>query len=318
MMLAFAERNRMPLPFADPDAARAAYAFDDLQAFLDVYYAGCAVLRTELDFYELTVAYLGRAAAQGVVHAEVFFDPQSHTDRGVPLGAVVEGIARGLEDGGDGERRATWRLIPCFLRHLSAAAAMETLEELLPYRQLITAVGLDSSERGHPPSLFEAVFRRAAEEGLLAVAHAGEEGPPEYIWQALDLLHVRRVDHGVRCSEDPLLVDRLRAERIPLTVCPLSNVKLGVFQDLADHNLAELLRLGLMVTVNSDDPAYFGGYVADNLEAVSRALDLGPSEVVALARHSFESSFLSEDAKRERLAELGRYAERSAVSGWAR
>ncbi len=307
MMLAFAERNGVRLPFTDSDAARDAYVFGDLQSFLDLYYSGCAVLRTEQDFYELTVAYVDRASSQGVTHAEVFFDPQSHTVRGVPLGSVVGGIARGLEEGRD-RLGVSWRLILCFLRHLGPEAAMATLEEALPHGHLITAVGLDSTERGHPPSQFEDVFRRARQEGFLAVAHAGEEGPPEYIWQALDLLRVRRVDHGVRCSEDPALVQRLRDDRVPLTVCPLSNVMLGVFPDLASHNLATLLRAGLVVTVNSDDPAYFGGYVADNLEAAARALDLDRAEILTLARHSFESSFLAEADKVERLAEVDRYA----------
>jgi adenosine deaminase len=303
MMFALATRNGISLPYADVKAVRRAYVFDDLQSFLDVYYAGCAVLVTEQDFYDLTTAYLERAAAQGVTHTEIFFDPQTHTDRGIPFDTVVTGICRALDDG---QRRwtITWRLILCFLRHLSADAAMSTLEESLPYRHLITAVGLDSSELGHPPSKFEAVFRRARQEGLLTVAHAGEEGPPRYIWESLEQLHVRRIDHGVRCLEDQLLVDRLVADQTPLTVCPLSNVKLGVFPDLAHHNLATLLRLGLRVTVNSDDPAYFGGYVADNLVAVADALALDPGEIVQLARNSFLASFLDEADKASRLAEL--------------
>jgi len=312
MMFALATRNGISLPYADVEAVRRAYVFDDLQSFLDVYYAGCAVLVTERDFYELTTAYLRRAAAQGVSHAEIFFDPQTHTDRGIPFDTVVTGICRALEDG---QRRwsITWRLILCFLRHLSADAAMTTLEQALPFRNLIAAVGLDSSELGHPPSAFEAVFRRAREEGLLAVAHAGEEGPPEYIWEALEQLHVRRIDHGVRCWEDRRLVDRLLADRVPLTVCPLSNVKLGVFPDLAHHNLATLLRHGLRVTVNSDDPAYFGGYVADNMVAVAEALALDRGEIVQLARNSFLASFLDEAVKRERLSEVDHAA---TQGGW--
>jgi adenine deaminase len=303
MMFALAVRNHVPLPYEDVAAVRHAYVFDNLQSFLDVYYAGCAVLVTERDFYELTTAYLARAVAQGVCHAEIFFDPQTHTHRGIPLDTVVMGIGRALDDG---ERRwgVTWRLILCFLRHLSAEAAMATLEQALPYRHLITAVGLDSSELGHPPSAFEPVFRRARNEGLLAVAHAGEEGPPEYIWEALDQLRVRRIDHGVRCWEDPLLVDRLRTDQVPLTVCPLSNVKLRVFPDLAHHNLAVLLRHGLRVTVNSDDPAYFGGYISDNLVAVAEALALDRAEVVQLARNSFLGSFLDEADKLRRLSEV--------------
>jgi adenosine deaminase len=306
MMFALAARNGVSLPYADVAAVRRAYIFDDLQSFLDVYYAGCAVLVTEQDFYDLTAAYLTRAVAQGVSHVEIFFDPQTHTDRGVPFATVVTGITRALVDG-QRQRQVSWRLILCFLRHLSAAAAMATLEEALPFRQLIAAVGLDSSELGHPPSAFEAVFRRAREEGLPAVAHAGEEGPPGYIWEALDQLHVRRIDHGIRCWEDPLLMDRLVAEQVPLTVCPLSNVKLGAFPDLAHHNLALLLRRGLLVTVNSDDPAYFGGYVADNMVAAAAALALDRGEIVRLARNSFLASFLDEADKRQRLADIDRF-----------
>jgi adenosine deaminase len=301
MMFALAARNRVALPYRDVEAVRRAYVFDDLQSFLDVYYAGCAVLVTEQDFYDLTTAYLQRAVDQGVSHAEIFFDPQSHTDRGIPFRTVVTGIHRALEDG-QRQLGVSSRLILCFLRHLSADAAMATLEEALPFRELITAVGLDSGELGNPPSKFEAVFRRAREEGFLAVAHAGEEADPSYIWEALDLLRVRRIDHGIHCSQDPLLMDRLRDEQVPLTVCPLSNVQLGTFPDLAHHNLAMLLRYGLRVTVNSDDPAYFGGYVADNLAAAADALGLDDQEIIQLARNSFLASFLDEDDKLERLA----------------
>jgi adenine deaminase len=307
MMFALAARNGVPLLYPDVEAVRDAYVFDDLQSFLDVYYAGCAVLITEQDFYELTTAYLARAADQGVSHAEIFFDPQTHTDRGIPFHTVVTGICRALEDG---ERRlgVTWRLILCFLRDLGAEAAMATLERALPHRHLIAAVGLDSSELGYPPRAFEEVFRRARAEGLSCVAHAGEEGPPEYIWEALDQLQVRRVDHGVRCSEDQRLVDRLRDDGVPLTVCPLSNVKLGVFPDLAHHNLAILLRLGLRVTINSDDPAYFGGYVGDNMVAAAEALALERDEIVQMARNSFVASFLNEADKGRHLAHLDRIA----------
>ena len=249
MMFALATRNGVSLPYPDVAAVRRAYVFDDLQSFLDVYYAGCAVLVTEQDFYDLTIAYLSRVAAEGVSHVEIFFDPQTHTDRGVPFATVVNGISRALEDG-HRQWRVSWRLILCFLRHLSAEEAMATLDQALPFRHLIAAVGLDSSELGHPPSAFEAVFRRARQEGLPAVAHAGEEGPPGYIWEALEVLHARRIDHGVRCWEDQVLVERLVADQVPLTVCPLSNVKLGVFPDMAHHNLAVLLRRGLRVTVN--------------------------------------------------------------------
>ena len=308
LMFALATRNRVALPYPDVEAVRRAYVFDDLQSFLDVYYAGCAVLVTEQDFYDLTTAYLNRAVAQGVSHTEIFFDPQTHTDRGIPFGTVVTGIHRALEDG-QRQWGVTWRLILCFLRHLSADAAMATLEEALPFREVITAVGLDSGELGNPPSKFEAVFRRAREEGFLAVAHAGEEADPSYIWEALDLLLVRRIDHGIHCSEDPLLMDRLRDEQVPLTVCPLSNVQLGAFPDLAHHNLAALLRYGLRVTVNSDDPAYFGGYIADNLVAAAAALGLDDHEVIQLARNSFLASFLDQDDKLEQLAAVDAVAD---------
>jgi adenosine deaminase len=303
MMFALAERNGVALPYPDVEAVRRAYVFEDLQSFLDVYYAGCAVLVTEQDFYELTSAYLARAAAQGVTHTEIFFDPQSHTDRGIPFRTVVSGIHRALEDG-QRQGGVTSRLIMCFLRHLSADAAMATLEEALPFREIITAVGLDSGEVGNPPSKFEAVFRRAREAGFLAVAHAGEEAGPDYIWEALDLLQVRRIDHGIHCSEDPLLMDRLRADQVPLTVCPLSNVQLGTFPDLAHHNLAVLLRYGLRVTVNSDDPAYFGGYIADNMVASADALNLSHDELIQLARNSFLASFLDEEETSQCLSEI--------------
>jgi adenine deaminase len=291
LAFSMARRNHVDLPHEDEDALRAAYVFDDLQSFLDVYYAACSVLVTERDFYDLTWAYLLRAAGQGVKHAEVFFDPQTHTDRGVAFGTVVQGITRALEDG-ERNLRVTSRLIMCFLRHLSAESAMATLEAALPYRDAIVAVGLDSGEAGNPPVKFRAAFDRARSEGFLAVAHAGEEGPPEYIWQALDLLHVRRVDHGVRCIEDDRLVDRLVAEQTPLTVCPFSNVKLRVFPELRDHNFRELLERGLLVTINSDDPAYFGGYVADNYIGTAAALGLTAEQMIQVARNSFVASFL--------------------------
>jgi len=305
LLFELARRNRVDLPYADVEAVRAAYVFEDLQSFLDIYYAGCTVLQTERDFHELTRAYLGRAAEQGVRHAEIFFDPQTHTDRGIPFEVVLEGITAGLAEG-ERDLGVTWRLILCFLRHLSAEAAMATLETALPHRDVITAVGLDSSELGNPPSKFAAVFDRARAEGFLTVAHAGEEGPPAYITEALDLLHVRRVDHGVRCLEDDAVVDRLVAEQVPLTVCPMSNVKLRVFPDLAHHNVGRLLARGLCATINSDDPAYFGGYIGDNYAATAEALGLGRDEMVQVARNSFAASFL-DDAQRERhLAELDR------------
>jgi adenine deaminase len=262
---------------------------------------------TEQDFYELTLAYLARADAEGVRHAEVFFDPQTHTQRGIPLGAVVGGIRHALADG-ERDFGITSRLILCFLRHLSPERAMATLEAALPYREWIAAVGLDSSEAGHPPSPFRDVFDRARREGFLAVAHAGEEGPAAYIEAALDDLGVYRIDHGVRCTENDVLVERLVAEQVPLTVCPLSNVRLRVFPSLPEHNLAQLLRRGLLVTVNSDDPAYFGGYVADNLAATVSALGLSRSEVVQIARNSFTASFLDEAETRRHLDAVDRFA----------
>ncbi|MFN8040537.1 MAG: adenosine deaminase [Acidimicrobiales bacterium] len=292
LMFELAERNGVTLPYPDVEAVRAAYVFEDLQSFLDIYYAGCDVLRVEQDFYDLTMAYLHRAAEQGVRHAEIFFDPQTHTERGVPFATVIDGIHRALLDG-EAQLGVTSLLIMCFLRHLSAAEAMATLEEALDHRDRIVAVGLDSSEVGHPPSKFTEVFARARAEGFLTVAHAGEEGPPDYIHEALDLLEVARIDHGVRCVEDELLVERLVAEQVPLTVCPLSNVRLGVYEKLEDHVLADLLRRGVHVTVSSDDPAYFGGYVAENLAAAE--LDLTRDEVAELARLSFRASFLPAD-----------------------
>jgi adenosine deaminase len=290
-MLALADRNRVTVPYPDVDAVRHAYVFADLQSFLDVYYAGCSVLVQAQDFYDLTHAYLERAATDGVLHTEFFFDPQTHTDRGIALGAVMEGIGAAQADA---ERTlgVTSQLILCFLRHLSADAAMATLVAALPYRDAFTAVGLDSSEAGHPPSKFTAVFERARAAGLLSVAHAGEEGPPEYIREALDLLGASRIDHGVRCLEDPLLVERLVAERVPLTVCPLSNVRLRVVDTLADHPLRRMLELGLRVTVNSDDPAYFGGYIARNYTETAAAVGLSDAQIVELARNSFRASFL--------------------------
>lgn len=301
LMFALAQRNKVALRFQSVAEVRAAYQFSDLQSFLDIYYEGARVLKTERDFRDLAWAYMERASADCVRHVEPFFDPQTHTERGVPFAVVLEGLRAGLDEG---ERRfgISSRLIMCFLRHLSSDAAMKTLEEALPFWSKITAVGLDSSERGHPPSKFKSVFDRARAEGLLAVAHAGEEGPPEYIREALDVLRVRRVDHGVRCLEDAGLVARLVRERVPLTVCPLSNVKLRVFDRLEDHVLKEMLAAGLLVTVNSDDPAYFGGYVGENYRAVQKALTLSDSELKTLARNSFAASFLPESEKRRHIA----------------
>jgi len=295
-----ARRNQVELPYEDEEALRRAYVFEDLQSFLDIYYTACSVLVTERDFYDLTWAYLLRAGGQGVRHAEIFFDPQTHTDRGVAFGTVIEGITRALEDG-ERNLRVTSRLIMCFLRHLSAEAAMATLEAALPYHDSIVAVGLDSGEAGNPPEKFRDVFDRARSEGFLAVAHAGEEGPPEYIWQALDVLGVRRIDHGVRCTEDDRLVERLMAEQTPLTVCPFSNVKLRVFPDLQHHNFGELLDRSLLVTINSDDPAYFGGYIADNYIGTAAALGLTADQMAQVARNSFVASFLPETEQQQHL-----------------
>jgi adenosine deaminase len=289
-LFAFAHRNGVPLSYPSVEALRAAYAFTDLQSFLDIYYAGANVLRTEQDFEELAMAYFARAEADGIVRAELFFDPQTHTARGVPMGTVIEGLARGCRRAAT-EHGVSADLILCFLRHLSEAEALQTLEEALPWRAHFIGVGLDSSERGHPPEKFARVFARAGELGLHRVAHAGEEGPPAYIESALDVLHAERIDHGVRCTDSPALVQRLARQGTPLTVCPLSNVKLCVFPELAAHNLPQLLEAGLKVTLNSDDPAYFGGYLLDNWVACFEALPLGPADAVALARNSLQASF---------------------------
>jgi adenine deaminase len=291
-----AKKHGIALPYATVEELRRAYRFADLQSFLDIYYAGTNVLRDADDFHALTLAYLRKAHEQGVVHVEIFFDPQTHTARGIALATVFNGLRRALSEA-ESQCGITCRLILCFLRHLSADEAMRTLEEALPYKDAIAAVGLDSSEIGHPPSKFAEVFARARREGLMAVAHAGEEGPPSYIYEALDILQVRRIDHGVRCEEDPQLVGRLARERMPLTVCPLSNVKLNVFTRIENHNLRRLLEQGVCVTLNSDDPAYFGGYVLENYLAVHRGLGLPRSQLVVLARNSIEASFLPDSAK---------------------
>ena len=307
LMLALGERNRVPLRYATVEEALEAYEFTDLQSFLEIYYEGARVLRNEEDFHDLTRAYLERARRDNVVHAEIFFDPQAHTERGVPFEVVLEGIRSALDDA-TAELGITSRLILCFLRHLSPEQAMATLEQALPHRDAIVGVGLDSSELGNPPSLFAPVFDRAREEGFLTVAHAGEEGPPEYIWEALDLLHVRRIDHGVRCLEDDKLVERLRRDRVPLTVCPLSNVKLRVFDRIEKHSIPRLIEAGLCVTVNSDDPAYFGGYINDNYRAVRDAHEIDRAGLFQLARNSFVGSFLDDAAKSRHLAALDRLA----------
>jgi len=304
LIFALARRNGVALPYASVEALRAAYAFTDLQSFLDIYYAGASVLLHEDDFHAMAMAYFRRAAADGVVHAELFFDPQTHTARGVPFGAVVQGLSRACADARD-ELGLEAALILCFLRHLSEEDAFQTLEQALPWRDRFIGVGLDSSERGHPPEKFARVFARCGELGLHRVAHAGEEGPPAYIESALDVLKVERIDHGVRCLEDPALVRRLAAARVPLTVCPLSNVKLRVFDTLGAHNLARLLEAGLCATVNSDDPAYFGGYLADNyLQSFAALPSLGAREAYVLARNGFEASFLDAARKARHLEAL--------------
>ncbi|MGO9931120.1 MAG: adenosine deaminase [Steroidobacteraceae bacterium] len=302
-----AKKHGIVLPYATVEELRGAYRFADLQSFLDIYYAGANVLRDADDFHALTLAYLRKAHEQGVVHVEIFFDPQTHTARGIALATVLEGLRRALLQA-EGEFGITCRLILCFLRHLSADEAMRTLEEALPYKDAIAAVGLDSSEMGHPPRKFAEVFARARREGLPAVAHAGEEGPPSYIYEALDILQVRRIDHGVRCEESPGLLARLARERMPLTVCPLSNVKLNVFKRIESHNLKRLLEHGVCVTVNSDDPAYFGGYMLENYLAVQRGLGLSRSELLVLARNSIEASFLADEPKRRWLGAIDAYA----------
>jgi adenosine deaminase len=270
------------------------------------------VLRDADDFHQLAQAYLHKAHAQGVVHAEIFFDPQTHTARGIALATVLDGLRLACAEA-ERELGISCRLILCFLRHLSADEAMRTLEDALPHKHAIAAIGLDSSELGHPPAKFSTVFARARREGFLAVAHAGEEGPPSYIDEALDVLKVRRIDHGVRCEEDPTLLERLARERVPLTVCPLSNIKLKVFQRIENHNLKRLLARGLCVTVNSDDPAYFGGYVLENYLAVQRGLGLSQDDLTLLARNSIEASFLTDSAKQRWFAAIDDYA-RSTVS----
>ncbi|HTA40194.1 MAG TPA: adenosine deaminase [Candidatus Acidoferrales bacterium] len=306
MIFAMAARNGVALKFPNVEALRAAYQFTDLQSFLNLYYQGMAVLRKTQDYYDLTTAYLKRASAQGVRHVEIFFDPQAHLDRGIAFDTVIDGLWSALRDGAK-TFGITSHIIMCFLRDLSAESAMATLEAALPHRDRIIGVGLDSAEVGNPPSKFTKVFDRARAEGFLTVAHAGEEGPPEYIVEALDLLKVSRVDHGVRCMEDPALVERLVRDRIPLTVCPLSNVRLRVVDKLADHPLRGMLDVGLVATCNSDDPAYFGGYVGDNFRETAAALNLTDAQLITLARNSFEASFIDTATRSRYLAEVDKF-----------
>lgn len=303
LLFKLADRNKIPLSYRSIEEAHQAYQFQNLQSFLDIYYAGAKVLKTEEDFFDLTWAYLEKANHQNIRHVEIFFDPQTHTQRNIAFKTVISGIRDALLQG-QKQFNMTTHLIMCFLRDLSANAAMETLQQALSFKEDIIGVGLDSAELDNPPSKFQEVFDEARKQGFLAVAHAGEEGPATYIWQALDLLKVRRIDHGVRCLEDDKLLKRLMNEQIPLTVCPLSNIKLRVFPSMEQHPLKMLLAKGLCVTVNSDDPAYFGGYVNENLIATADALKLTQAEIYQLVQNSFKASFLEESIKNRYLKEL--------------
>ena len=303
LMFAIAQRNQIQIPYQSVEEVKQAYNFHNLQSFLDIYYAGANVLVHEQDFYDLAWAYFEKCAEDKVVHTEMFFDPQTHTERGVEFATVIAGLKRACQDAQQ-KLGISSQLIMCFLRHLSEEKAFETLEQALPFKDEIIAVGLDSSEVGHPPAKFERVFAKAREAGFLIVAHAGEEGPPEYVWEALDLLKVNRIDHGVRSEEDKQLIARLIAEKMPLTVCPLSNLKLCVVNDMKEHNIRRLLQQGVHVTVNSDDPSYFGGYMNDNFIAIQQALDLSNEELKQLAINSFEASFISDQEKQKWIAEI--------------
>jgi adenosine deaminase len=308
LIFELAKRNKLSLPYQSIEELRSAYAFTDLQSFLDIYYAGASVLLHEQDFYDMAMAYLQRAVNDHVIHAEIFFDPQTHTDRGVPIANVINGLHRACVDA-----QKKWNfdasLILCFLRHLSEYAAMQTLEQAMPHRHQFIGVGLDSSEVGHPPEKFARVFAKAKALGLHVVAHAGEEGPPAYIWSALDVLLVERIDHGVQSDQDEVLMERLIETRMPLTVCPLSNQKLCVFSDLQQHNIGRMLDAGLCVTINSDDPAYFGGYINDNFVQTFEALGLDEKAAYQLARNSFEASFVSSKQKNKWIAQLDHFVQ---------
>ena len=306
LMFELAKRNGITLPFGSVEEVRAAYAFSNLQDFLDIYYQGAGVLQTERDFHDLAMAYFTRLAADGGRHAEIFFDPQTHTDRGIPFQVVADGLLSGMAEA-EAKFGLSSKLILCFLRHLDEEAAFATLKMAEPYLNRLTGVGLDSSEVGHPPAKFERVFKAAGERGLLKVAHAGEEGPPEYVWEALDRLHVHRIDHGNRSLEDAALTARLVSQEMTLTVCPLSNLKLCVVNDMTRHPLKRMLDLGLKPTVNSDDPAYFGGYLNANFKAVAEGVGLNRAELLTLARNSFTGSFLDEEQVALHLAEVEAY-----------
>lgn len=303
LMFEIARRNNINIRFKSVEEVKNAYNFHNLQSFLDIYYQGAGVLLHERDFYDLTMAYLIKCREDNVVHTEIFFDPQTHTERGVSFKTVFKGIHQALKDA-QKEWGITSHLIMCFLRHLSEEAAFKTLNDSLPFKEHIIAVGLDSGEVGHPPSKFTRVFEAAMKEGFLTVAHAGEEGPPSYIWEALDLLKVKRIDHGVRALEDERLIERIIFEQMALTVCPLSNLKLRVFDKLSDHNLKKLLHRGVKVTINSDDPAYFGGYANQNYLETAEALDLSVEELKLIAMNSFEASFLSSAQKQKWISEI--------------
>lgn len=308
LMFKIAQRNDICLSFSSVEEVKVAYQFNNLQSFLDIYYDAASVLQSEEDFYDMTWTYLQRCHDQNVLHTELFFDPQTHTERGIKFEVVINGIIRALSDGKK-KLGVSSLLIMCFLRHLSAESALNTLKEAISFKKSIIGVGLDSSELGYPPEKFQAVFERSLEEGFLTVAHAGEEGPPDYIWQALNLLKVKRIDHGVRCIEDPKLMNKLIDDQIPLTVCPLSNIKLRVFDQLAGHNILTLLNQGLKVTVNSDDPAYFGGYLNENFFALYKEMGLDREQAIKLARNSFEASFLGNKEKQVLIDRLGEYVQ---------
>lgn len=306
LLFEIAKRNNKRIKYRSVKELKKAYDFGSLQDFLDIYYQGAAVLTEEQDFYDMTWAYLEKMHSQNVIHTEIFFDPQTHTDRGIEFSTVINGIHRALEDG-QNKLAVSSRLIMCFLRHLDEEAAMKTFDEALKYKDLITAVGLDSSEVGNPPSKFQRVFEQARKEGFLTVAHAGEEGPAQYVWEALELLKVSRIDHGNHCLDDEKLVQELTRRKMPLTVCPLSNLKLKVVRDLKEHPLKEMLQKGLLVTVNSDDPAYFGGYINENYMAITKALNLSKEEIYRLAKNSFIASFLNEETKQQMIEKVDKY-----------
>lgn len=306
LLFKLAERNKISLPYRSVMDAHKAYQFTDLQSFLDIYYAGAKVLIHEEDFFDLTFEYLKRAKEQNIRHAEIFFDPQTHTHRGIAFDTVINGISSALQEGKK-QFNISSKIIMCFLRDLSEADAIDTLKMAMPYREHIVGIGLDSAEVNNPPSKFTEVFKEARQKGFLAVAHAGEEGHPDYIWEALDLLKAKRIDHGVRCLEDQTLIQRLIKEQTPLTVCPISNIKLCVYQDMKEHPIKKMLELGLCVCINSDDPAYFRGYINENILAIHHALGLTKDQLYQLALNSFNSSFLNREEKKVLIQELDQY-----------